>query len=431
MYGVAALAVLAIFGTTLAGGILPTINKLKTPPPAPPLYTCCDSGEGAACQPVMTKTFVYHNPITNTDDTYALLKSHVYLGEEAHFVPSGLVNGVDEYTPEGSRIFLNTSDHTADYSRYQGCEQGKDLIRVSNPTTPKQHCWGLPDEELIYACRDTAQNCAVNVNYKSDKVPFDVYYRVKDGLVPSPVSTWCTKPTGAAEPPQQQQIVGVPTPGGRQNLQLETFQIKQEEGEVTYDTPWCKPAINLYPTDRTEVNVKVAPKGEMTFTDPVYPADGWTVTAEPDVTITAGNKTYPYLFYEAPISEKLIQEPAKGYVVSYDELGNLFGKLLPELGLNDRETKQFSDYWLKALPQSNFYFIGLLSQDYLDGLAPLTIAPAPQSVLRVSLYFKALDNQVEVSAPDLPSKFIRNGFTVTEWGGIFKKDAKHPFTCLM
>jgi hypothetical protein len=73
----------------------------------------------------------------------------------------------------------------------------------------------------------------------------------------------------------------------------------------------------------------------------------------------------------------------------------------------------------------------LFRNHLVDSLAPLTIEPKPDSVLRVSLYFKALEEKIDVTPPAL-SPFERKGFTVTEWGGLFKADKEHPnFTCVM
>src|SRR3989338_11614927 len=42
----------------------------------------------------------------------------------------------------------------------------------------------------------------------------------------------------------------------------------------------CKPAVYLYPKEKSLVNVRVYPKGELSYTDPPYdPESGWTVFA--------------------------------------------------------------------------------------------------------------------------------------------------------
>jgi hypothetical protein len=55
----------------------------------------------------------------------------------------------------------------------------------------------------------------------------------------------------------------------------------------------------------------------------------------------------------------------------------------------------------------------------IDAMAPLTIAPAPDTVIRVLIDFRALD----VPVKSLPEQKLerapkRTGFTAVEWGGL-------------
>ncbi len=49
-----------------------------------------------------------------------------------------------------------------------------------------------------------------------------------------------------------------------------------------------KPVIYLYPTEETEVSVKLNLDGDLTCTYPAY-NNGWSVTATPDGTLTDTN----------------------------------------------------------------------------------------------------------------------------------------------
>jgi hypothetical protein len=124
-----------------------------------------------------------------------------------------------------------------------------------------------------------------------------------------------------------------------------------------------------------------------------------------------------------------------------------FNQLLPQLGLNTLQTKDFIDYWKKALPYSPYYFIGIMDQDNIDQFEPLTITPKPDSVNRVRIYFERLDQSIVVEAPEIddqrtselvnqtldPASPIHQStnslFRVVEWGGMIKNDPNHPFTC--
>jgi len=423
LYAVAVLAIVAAFGAVMAGGAVPTLDKLQNQTPAGSAYDCCDSGDGAACHPLTGAGQV----ITYNGDQYGLLKSNIYQKEATHLVPTS-------QSFNGHRIFiLNNSnfDGSSEPNWNPECA-GKDKIAIPN-TTPGNNnprlCFGVPVGELIYTCQATAAQC--DQLSGNNLPPFDVYYRIKDGPVPPEIANDCPKPSGTNNITGQQ-VIKVPTPAGQKNLQLQTFQVQQQQQTYPWLGAWCKPAINLYPTTITEVHVQVAPKGKLNYTNPLYPANGWNVTAHPDGTILDKNTTYPYLYWEAAIPDSEITQPQTGYVVAYTDLANLFQTALPQLGLNQRETAQFSTYWTKALPKSPYYFVGVMPQNTINQLAPLTITPKPDSLLRVSLYFKALDQKISVPPAPQLSSFKRKGFVVTEWGGFFKKDKNHPnFTCMM
>lgn len=217
----------------------------------------------------------------------------------------------------------------------------------------------------------------------------------------------------------------------KNELQLEYFLFK---GKVitTGKGAWnvhCKPAIYLYPKNKTLFNVKVFPKGELTYTDPKYPnSTGWNGLAYPDGSIEVNNKLYPYLYYEAKIRDDLIQIPENGYVIQQSGLEMLLDQLLPKLGLSEKEATEFKDYWLKSLPNSSYYFVGILPQDHIDFLESLEINPKPDTNIRVHLYFKLLDQPIEVKSPTIETP-KRTGFIMVEWGGMIKADPLHPFTC--
>ncbi len=427
MYVIVILGIVTVFGGVLSGGLFPDIAALNAPPPPGPAYTCCDSGDGAACKASTEKVTTFNGK------QYGLLKTNVVQHEAMHMAPT------NESTSDGYRIFVNSSD-SFDAAKKHGsilpgsdCSLGKDYIALNDPSIPdKEPYYGgyfcVPNDELIYVCKDTIEAC--NQTIREDTTPFDVYYRLEDGPIDTRISTKCPKPSAGADYGKQK-VVAVPTAGGRKNLQLETFTVQQDETTNPWLGAWCKPAIYLYPEQTEQVNVAVAPKGEFKLTIPDYPAGGWNVTAHPNGDILYKDKTYPYLYWEASLPDSLLTQPKDGYVVRPSELKDLFGRVLPQTGLNAKEAKEFSDYWLKALPESNYYFVGVMPQSQIDSLAPLTVSPQPDSILRVSLYFKALDEKVAVNEPQL-SGFNRHGFTVTEWGGLFKADKRHAgFTCMM
>jgi hypothetical protein len=212
------------------------------------------------------------------------------------------------------------------------------------------------------------------------------------------------------------------------NLQLKWFMLVNTP-QYSWFTPNCKPAIYLYPEKSEEVSVRVNTKGEFTMTIPDYPANGWDVVADPDGTVHAGGQAYPYLYYESKIADSLISKPTEGYVRSYGDLPALFTEVLPQLGLNTKEAKEFKAYWEKVLPYSPYYFVGVMSESEINGLEPLQISPKPDSVVRVRFYFQPLTQRIDVQEPHVVTP-ERKGFVVSEWGGMVKLHQGSSFTCV-
>jgi hypothetical protein len=216
-------------------------------------------------------------------------------------------------------------------------------------------------------------------------------------------------------------------------------------------TPECKPAIYLYPEKPTTVSVRLAPQGFITYSDPLYDQEkGWSVVAQPsgDLTILSAssadskgktnyiNGQFPYLYYESKIQDAAIQKPQEGYVVKYQDLDTLYQSILPKLGLNAKETKEYITYWNRALPTADYYFVGVMDRQSIDSIEPLAISPFPATSIRVRLYYEgvtrqqAQEKQKTIQNPQLITP-QRNGFTAVEWGGMVKQDKEHPFTCSM
>ncbi|MBQ8781825.1 MAG: hypothetical protein IJZ72_09150 [Oscillospiraceae bacterium] len=66
--------------------------------------------------------------------------------------------------------------------------------------------------------------------------------------------------------------------------------------------------------------------------------------------------------------------------------------------------------------QENEYNLITFQQEAYTDMAQLKISPEPDSMLRVFMTFKALDEPAEVSEQKL-EKFERTGFAAVEWGG--------------
>jgi len=175
-----------------------------------------------------------------------------------------------------------------------------------------------------------------------------------------------------------------------------------------------KPAIYLYPVEDSQIFVKLNINGEIIEDIPEY-KDGWNVFATKEGIIEG---KYDYLFYEAKL--KKISIPKEGWIVEYSELELWFNKNLKLLGLNEKETDQFKEYWLNRLEKSKYYEIKLLSNEFLYENMDLIITPEPETEIRLNFIFKPLKKNYSIKNPEIITP-ERNGFTVVEWGGILIK----------
>jgi hypothetical protein len=401
--------VVFLIAILLVNGLRSIVNEEEalygpSPSPSPLLTSCCETSDCSLIDP----------EITFQGKKFKLIKKDIALSEGFnHMRYSGL-------TPDGREIFISDTqltDHSAQCDQTPGEE---DLLFGT------QRCVPIPNDSLIYVCKD---NCLAT---NEDKI-YDAYWQ-SDPVVPIPDSIKnCSKQVTTGGAPGTYIVENPnPLPPSQQNLQLrKVVEQKVGAGAVPWLSPWCKPAIYLYPKQKSFINVKVNTVGKMILTIPKYPVEGWSVLANPDGKINHIEGDFDYLYYEAEIPDEKIEIPQKGFVKKLIEVEGLLKKILPQAGLNEKETNQFISYWLEVLPKEvPYYFIGIVSTQNLDQLASLEITPSPNKIIRVTIYFQALEGPINVEEPiiDTPK---RGGFTVVEWGGIFKKDPKYPFSCFM
>lgn len=176
----------------------------------------------------------------------------------------------------------------------------------------------------------------------------------------------------------------------------------------------AKPVIYLYPEQETVVTVKLNFDGKLTTTYPEY-NDGWRVLAKPDGTLTDPNtgREYYCLFWEGVTETQY--DMTKGFVVAGKDTEAFLETTLAEIGLTDKEANEFIIYWLPQMEGNAYNLISFQRQAYTDS-AELTVDPAPDSILRVFMAWKPIDEPIEI-APQYFENFEREGFTVVEWGG--------------
>ena len=180
-------------------------------------------------------------------------------------------------------------------------------------------------------------------------------------------------------------------------------------GGLTFD----KPVIYLYPEEEMEVSVRLTLDGKLTCTYPAY-ANGWMVTAQPDGTLTdAKGQTYSYLYWEGESNAQY--DLSKGFCVKGEDTAAFLEDALAKLGLTRREANEFIVYWLPLMEQNPYNIISFQTDAYTNA-AQLEVDPAPDTLIRVFMAWRASDTYVELQEQELTAP-QRTGFTVVEWGG--------------
>lgn len=180
------------------------------------------------------------------------------------------------------------------------------------------------------------------------------------------------------------------------------------------EVPAEKPVLYLYPEEKTEVNVQVSfPFGSMTCSYPEY-KEGWTVTAMPDGTLydNSGNEYY-CIYWEGELGKPLNTE--EGFCVKGSDTAEFLREKLLLMGLTPREANEFIIYWLPQMKDNDYNVITFHTDGY-NAISPLSITPAPDTIIRIFMTFYESGKPVEIKPQTLP-RYERCGFTAVEWGG--------------
>ena len=122
------------------------------------------------------------------------------------------------------------------------------------------------------------------------------------------------------------------------------------------------------------------------------------------------------MYYEANNPDKFSVNDY-GFVVKKEELISFLEEKLSLLGLTERESNEFIIYWLPILQENEYNYIRFVEQAEIDAKMPLDINPKPDTLIRVLMVYKGLDNPINVQYQELVTP-NRVGFVVVEWGGV-------------
>ena len=172
------------------------------------------------------------------------------------------------------------------------------------------------------------------------------------------------------------------------------------------------PYIYLYPETQTDISVELGlvQGGQIIESEPPYNG-GWNVNVTPDGTI---DETYDYLYYES--LQPVPLDYRYGWVLDGADLESELRNLLSSLGFIEKEINDFIEFWIPKLGDADYYAV--YPQD-VESFVSLNITPRPDNILRTLLLIRPLAYHVNIPPPPEPEQFVRDGFTVTEWGVIW------------
>jgi hypothetical protein len=179
-----------------------------------------------------------------------------------------------------------------------------------------------------------------------------------------------------------------------------------------------KPNIYLYPTERSQISVNLTfPNGGKIITSIPFYGDGWVVDVD-----TSGfiNNEYNYLFYESEQPD--VWQLNEGWIIRRSDLKTFFSDNMLSHGFNGREIKDFTDYWIPRLINSDYYEIYPQESDIIETVIKLKISRIPDNTLKLFYVIKGAsnDSDAKINMPAECNQFKRSGFCVAEWGVILK-----------
>ena len=175
-----------------------------------------------------------------------------------------------------------------------------------------------------------------------------------------------------------------------------------------------KPIIYIYPEKETEVHVKLWTPKNLLHTYPKYnPEKWWNVIAQPNgdlEDIDTWRKLYA-LYWEW--KNETPTNFDEWFVVKWEDIMPFLEEKLALLWLNEREAEEFIVYWLPQMENNEWNLIRFETKAEQDENMPLNITPKPDTVIRVMMDWKAIDEPINIPEQQVTTP-ERKGFTVVE-----------------
>ena len=193
------------------------------------------------------------------------------------------------------------------------------------------------------------------------------------------------------------------------------FNTKELTVSEEYPQRADKPILYLYPKKETKVNVTLRNNNNILTSYPKY-KNGWEVTAYPSGELKdAFGKSYYALYWDEKYAYKT--DFKEGFYVSDKNAIEFLEERLKLIGLNYKEANEFIMYWLPVLENNKHSLVYFELTEERQKNNELIIHPKPDSLLRVLMHIKKVDQKKTIQPQKIYS-FIRKGFTAVEWGGV-------------
>ena len=178
-----------------------------------------------------------------------------------------------------------------------------------------------------------------------------------------------------------------------------------------------KPIIYLYPKQETEINVTLWNPNNLLHTYPKYNSEKWrNVVAQSNGDLEdmdTWRKLYALYREWVTYNEDNFNE---WFVVKWEDTISFLEEKLALLWLNEREAEEFIVYWLPQMENNKYNLIRFETKVEQDENMPLNVTPTPDTVIRVMMDWKAIEEPIDISEQKLITP-ERTWFTVVEWWG--------------
>lgn len=176
----------------------------------------------------------------------------------------------------------------------------------------------------------------------------------------------------------------------------------------------AKPILYLYPEKKMNVKISFSHPEYLETTYPKF-TNYWSVSAYSNGDLYDKDNKYYYALYWDEKKVHLV-DFSEGFYVDKDNAIEFLEEKLSYIGLNDKERNEFIMYWLPVLEKNEKSLVYFELTEERESYNKLLIDPKPDSMLRVVIHIKKVDDKVNIKKQSL-MKFKRKGFAVVEWGG--------------